>query len=695
MRKESFLLEIGTEEIPARFMDPALKQLRERAAEELTANRLSFDDINVYGTPRRLALLVSGLAERQLDLSEKKKGPAVKAAFDADGDPTNAAKGFARSQGVEVANLFVEELDGTEYVFALREEPGRETTSVLPMLCQTLAKHLNFPKPMFWEHKDIRFARPIRWLTALYGSDEINFTFAGLTSGRETTGHRFLSPDRFVLADAADYLTVMEKLAVIVDPAKRRTIITDQVNAAAAQLGGQATLDEDLLDEVNYLVEFPKAVVGSFAAEYLEIPQEVLTTAMRAHQRYFPVFDGQGNILPHFITISNGTDDAFLKNVRAGNERVLRARLSDARFFFEEDCKKPLSEYVDQLDNIVFMEQLGSIRKKTDRVVRLAEALCGELNISGEIKEAAVRAAFLAKADLMTHMVYEFPELQGTMGMHYAALSGEKEAVSRAIEEHYAPRFAGDDPPASIAGAIVAVADKLDTMAACFGLGLIPSGSQDPYALRRSALGIVATLSAHGLAISLERLASLGLSALAGSLSRPDQDVATDLYDFFVQRVRFYFQEKGLRYDVIEAVLGAAVSDLPGFLARADALRNKVDTPEMTQILTPFTRVANLTREFAGGTIVPESFTTQAERDLYEAVTVAAAAVEKAAAHARFDEVFETLAPLSRPIDSFFSEVMVMVDDESIKTNRLSLLALVKEVFLTLGDLSKIVQEKK
>lgn len=333
MRRESFLLEIGTEEIPARFMDPALKQLRESAAEELTVNRLSFSDIHVYGTPRRLALLVSGLAERQQDLSEKKKGPAVKAAFDADGNPTNAAKGFARSQGVDVANLFYEELDGIEYVFALREAPGGETASVLPILCETLTKRLSFPKPMFWEHKDIRFARPIRWLTSLYGNDLIPFTFAGLTSGRETTGHRFLSPDRYVLANAADYPTVMEKMSVMIDPVKRRAMITEQVNEAAAKLGGQATLDNDLLDEVNYLVEFPKAVVGSFAAEYLEIPQEVLTTAMRAHQRYFPVFDGQGNILPHFITICNGTDDAFLGNVRAGNERVLRARLSDARFF--------------------------------------------------------------------------------------------------------------------------------------------------------------------------------------------------------------------------------------------------------------------------------------------------------------------------------------------------------------------------
>ncbi len=369
----------------------------------------------------------------------------------------------------------------------------------------------------------------------------------------------------------------------------------------------------------------------------------------------------------------------------------MRARLSDARFFFEEDCKKPLSEYVDQLENIVFMEPLGSMRKKTDRVVELAKVLSDELGVAAEIKEAAVRAAFLAKADLMTHMVYEFPELQGIMGMHYAALSGEQADVSRAVEEHYAPRFAGDNPPASLPGAIVAVADKLDTLTACFGLGLIPSGSQDPYALRRSALGIVATLSAHRLVLPLKSLVSLGLPALSGSLTRPDGDVTGELYDFMMQRVRFYFQDKGLRHDIIEAVLGADAGDIPGFLARAEVLSQKRDAPQMAQILTPFTRVANLTREVAEDTIQPELFACQAERDLYQAVASAAAAAVEAVSRGLFTEVFDVLSPLSLSIDNFFNEVMVMVDDEKIKRNRLSLLVLVKKVFLTLGDLSKIV----
>ncbi|MDW7650087.1 MAG: glycine--tRNA ligase subunit beta [Bacillota bacterium] len=694
MRKETFLLEIGTEEIPARFMAPALQQLQESAARALDESRLEYGEISVYGTPRRLALLIKNLAERQADLSEKKKGPAVKAAFDAEGNPTKAAMGFARGQGVTVEELFTEDVDGTSYVFAVRNEPGRDTLSILPDLCVQLIRAISFPKPMFWYSKDIRFARPIRWLAAVFGSQAVPFEFAGLAAGKNTFGHRFLAPDPVELTDPINYPVILEQQYVIVDPAKRRQIIAGQVRDAATGLGGRSLIDEDLLDEVVNLVEYPKAVVGSFSADYLEIPQEVLITAMRAHQRYFPVFDENNVLLPHFITISNGTEDEFLANVRTGNERVLRARLADARFFFEEDRKKPLADYVELLDNIVFMESLGTMRKKTDRLVRLAEALAAETDLDSGEQAHAARAAYLAKADLMTQMVYEFPELQGVMGMHYARLSGEPNQVALAVAQHYAPRFAGDSPAESPAGAIVGIADKMDTLAACFGLGLIPSGSQDPYALRRSALGVVATMLAHGFSLSLERVAALALAGLGADIARDAKEVSSEMTAFLMQRVRFLFAETGLRYDVIDAALGADARDLPGLLARAKLLQSKLDTPELTRILTPYTRAANLARDYKGKAVDTALLADAAEVDLYHALQEAKKEAQQAKA-GDFAAVFAALSPLYGPIDRFFTEVMVMVDNEEVKTNRLALLAEIKDLFLVLGDLSKIVQEKK
>ncbi|MCW3489350.1 glycine--tRNA ligase subunit beta [Dethiobacter alkaliphilus] len=694
MRKETLLLEIGMEEIPARFMEPALEQLEKNARAALTEARLSFGTVSTLGTPRRLTLLVADLADKQADLSEKKKGPAKKAAFDAEGNPTKAAMGFARSQGVSVDELFTEEISGVEYVFAVKNEAGGETLAILPELCTRLIRELNFPKPMFWFSKEIRFARPIRWLAALYGEQEVPFSFAGLTAGRTTYGHRFLSEGPLVLPNASTYLSAMEENSVVVDPAERSKLIVAQVEQAAAALGGRSEVDQDLLEEVVNLVEYPKAVVGNFAAEFLEVPQEVLITAMRAHQRYFPVFDENDVLLPHFITISNGTRDEYLDNVRAGNERVLRARLADARFFFEEDRKKPLADFVAMLDDIVFMEPLGTMRKKTERLKRLAEELAAEAGYDQSTREAASRGAYLSKADLMTHMVYEFPELQGTMGMHYARLSGESEDVSRAVEEHYAPRFAGDSPAKSAAGAMVAIADKMDTLAACFGLGLIPSGSQDPYALRRSALGVVATMLEHQLTMSLNRLCALALEGLTQDITRPAAEVVGEMEEFLWQRVRFLFAEKGLRYDVIDASLGAEADDLPGILARAEILQSKLDTPELTRILTPFTRAANLTRDVQGQNVSVESLVEPAEKELFQAAGEAKDVVDKAAARGDFAAVFAALSPLYAPIDRFFNDVMVMVEDEAVKLNRLALLQYVKALFLHLGDLSKIVQEK-
>ncbi|MBS4007039.1 MAG: glycine--tRNA ligase subunit beta [Clostridium sp.] len=692
MRKETFLLEIGTEEIPARFIGPALAQLEKNACDALTEARLKWEEICTYGTPRRLVLLVGGLCEKQEDLDELKKGPAKKAAFDAAGSPTNAALGFARSQGVTVDLLTIQAVDGVEYVFASKHQAGKDVFAVLPQLCEELIRSLSFPKPMFWQSKEIRFARPIRWLTALYGSAEIPFSFAGLVAGRKTMGHRFLAPGPLALANATAYLSVMEEHFVLVDPVGRSREIMRQVEQAAASVGGRSIVDQELLMEVTNLVEYPKAVVGMFAAEYLEIPQEVLITAMRAHQRYFPVFEEKGNLLPYFIAVSNGTRDEYLDNVRAGNERVLRARLADARFFFAEDRKLPLAEYVAKLDEIVFLEPLGTMRKKTERLLRLCSSLSEEVGLSKKQSETVERAAFLAKADLLTQMVYEFPELQGMMGMHYARLSGESDAAACAVAEHYAPRHAADSPAKTLPGAILAIADKMDTLAACFGLGLIPSGSQDPYALRRSALGVVSTILAHALTVPLSRICQIALAELSAEITRPVDEVAREMEEFLLQRVRFLFAEKSLRYDVIDAALGAKGSDLPGLLSRAELLQSKLDTPELTRILTPFARAANLTKGRSESIVLPQLFVSLAEEELYRAAKQAAATLEPAAARGDLAAVFAALAPLSLPIDGFFSAVMVMAEDEAVKENRLALLGYVRDLFLVLGDLGKIVQ---
>ncbi|HZK25630.1 MAG TPA: glycine--tRNA ligase subunit beta [Oscillospiraceae bacterium] len=695
MRKESFLLEIGTEEIPARFISPALAQLAEAAAAEMKQQRLAYEDIKVYGTPRRLALLVSKVAEKQQTLEEKKKGPAVKAAYDAHGKPTPAAQGFARSQGVAVEELFTADVSGVPYVFAVRREAAHDVQTILPQLCARLIRSLNFPKPMFWHSKDVRFARPIRWLTALWGSTPIPFSFAGLTAANVTYGHRFLAAEAVKLKEAADYPQVMQQNFVMAEPQERKTKIAALVKEAARALGGHSVLHEDLLEEVVNLVEYPRVITGEFASAYLEVPQEVLITAMRTHQRYFPVFGEDNKLLPNFITISNGTSEEYAKNVRAGNERVLRARLADARFFFEEDRKQPLAAYVDKLDKIVFMEALGTMRQKTARTIKLVQRLAEELKVDASVREAAERATFLAKADLMTQMVSEFPELQGTMGMHYARLSGESAAVATAIDEHYAPRFAGDTPPATLPGALVALADKMDTLAACFALGLIPTGSQDPYALRRSAAGVVVTLADHSLPITIERLSELALSELQANLTQPAAEVTAQLADFMLQRVRYTFVEQGLRYDVIEAVLAGAVHNLPALWQRAQVLQDKLNSPELTQILIPFTRVANLSRSEHSEVVQPKLLTAVAEKELYQALLTAEKSVQAAAGRSDFTAVFTALAPLYQPIENFFADVMVMAEDVTVRQNRLALLAQIKKLFLTLGDISTIVPEKK
>ncbi|MGI6224611.1 MAG: glycine--tRNA ligase subunit beta, partial [Peptococcales bacterium] len=513
----NLLLEIGTEEIPAKFMPPALQQLKEMAEKKFSEARLAYQEVKAYGTPRRIVLYVQGLPEVQGDLIEEVKGPSAKVAFDSEGNPTKAAQGFARGQGVDVNNLTVKETDSGSYVFALKKIAGRPVQEVLKEILPQLVLGINFPKPMRWGYSDLKYARPIRWLVALFGTEIINFNIGEVTSNSISRGHRFLGKEEIDIASADQYFALLEENYVMVDPNQRKKVIAQEIEELASSVGGQVEPDDELLEEIIYLIEYPTALMGSFDEKYLAIPKEAVITPMKEHQRYFPVLDANGDLLPRFITVRNGNKD-HLEIVQAGNEKVLEARLADAKFFYDEDQKVKLEEYVEKLKAIVFQESLGTIYEKVERIKLGVINLSCTLGIEKAIEERALRAAHLSKADLVTNMVYEFPELQGIMGEKYALLSGEDHVVAKAIFEHYLPRNAGDILPETMEGTLVSITDKMDTIAGCFAVGIEPTGSQDPYALRRHALGICHIIIDKGLNISLKAVIEQALNSYQNKL---------------------------------------------------------------------------------------------------------------------------------------------------------------------------------
>ena len=488
-----YLLEIGTEEIPAKFMPKALAQLKELAAKSLEDKRIAFAGIRALGTPRRLALIINGLAEKGEDLSEEVRGPAKKAAYDSEGNPTKAVLGFARGQGVEVDSLIVKEINGNEYVYATKHTAGVETKPYLGTMIPELVASVYFPKTMRWGALDYRFPRPIRWIVSLWDQEVLPVTIAGVAAGKTSRGHRFLGSDAVTLTGAVNYEKELEAQFVIVDPARRQAESWAKIQAVARANNAVVEEDQELIEEVTYLIEWPTALMGSFSEAYLEIPEEVVITPMREHQRYFPVRDREGKLLNRFVTVRNGGERS-LDVVTAGNEKVLAARLSDARFFWDEDRKQPLEAYLPRLEKVVFQEKLGTVGDKVRRIEGLSAYLADVLKVDAETKADALRAARLAKADLVTNMVFEFTELQGIMGRYYALESGEKPAVAEAVLEHYQPRFAGDSTARTLTGALAAIADKMDTIAGIFSVGIEPTGSQDPYALRRAAMGVCQTM---------------------------------------------------------------------------------------------------------------------------------------------------------------------------------------------------------
>lgn len=681
---KTLLLEIGTEEVPAHVMPGILSQLKENAAKTFECLRLEYKNIRTIGTPRRTALIVEGLAEQQADLSKENRGPAVNIAFDAEGNPTKAAQGFARGQGIKAEDLVTR--DG--YVYAMVHEVGGRTSDLLGDTLTGLVNGLNFPNNMHWANLDYKFIRPLRWLVGLYGEDVIDFEVAAVKSGRVSRGHRFLSEGDFEIASADAYEEVCEQQFVIVDQNKRCDMIRKQIAEVAEANGGKAEINEDLLEEVLYLVEYPTALCGKFDEKYLKLPAEAVITPMRDHQRYFPVLK-DGQLLPLFITIRNGGSD-FLETVQHGNERVLRARLEDAQFFFDEDRKKSLEEHGDKLKAVVFQEGLGSIYDKAQRLEALAAYIADELQVSEQEKADAVRAAKLAKADLVTGMVTEFTELQGVMGREYALLDGENAAVAQAIDEHYMPRFAGDAQPASVAGRIVSLADKIDNLVATFSRGLIPTGSQDPFALRRQALGIVNMLKEAQYHISLSGLVAKAMELLKIADSKAQEKMQADVADFMKLRLKNVLADAGIRYDVVDAVF-VDIDDIYGVSLRAAAVNEAVQQ-DMEKTIQAFVRTGNIARKAEAAASVDEAaFAEQVEKELYGAYQAAAEKAESQLATQDYAAAIASLSALAAPIDAFFEGVMVMDKDEKIKNNRLGLLKLIDALVCKIADFSKIV----
>lgn len=682
---KTLLLEIGTEEVPAHVMPGILSQLKENAAKTFDELRIEYKNIKTLGTPRRSALLVEGLAEQQADLSKENRGPAVNIAFDADGNPTKAAQGFARGQGVKPEELVTK--DG--YVYAMVHEKGGQTVDLLGDTLKGLVDGLNFPNNMHWADLDYKFIRPLRWLVALYGQDVIDFEVANVKSGRTSRGHRFLSEGDFEIANAEDYVEACRKASIIVDQNERCEMIRQQIAEVAAANGGQAEVNEDLLEEVLYLVEYPTALCGKFDEKYLALPAEAVITPMRDHQRYFPVLK-DGQLLPLFITIRNGGKE-HLETVQHGNERVLRARLEDAQFFFDEDRKKTLEQHGEKLKTVVFQDGLGTIYDKALRLEVLAGYIADAIGANEQDKRDAVRAAKLAKADLVTGMVTEFTELQGVMGREYALLDGETKAVAQAIDEHYMPRFAGDSQPASVAGRIVSLADKIDTIVGTFSRGLIPTGSQDPFALRRQALGIVNMLKEAQYHISLSQLVAKAMELLKIADAGQQAKLQNDVADFMKLRLKNVLADAGIRYDVVDAVF-VTVDDIYGVFLRAQAV-NEAVKQDMEKTIQAFVRTGNIARKAEDVQVAVEAglLAEQVEKDLYKAYEDAASKVEKEVAAQDYAGAIAILSQLAAPIDAFFDGVMVMDKDEKIKNNRLGLLKLVDNLICQVADFSKIV----
>lgn len=687
--------EIGTEEIPAFDLHKATLQLEKLVPAALDEVRIPHGDVAIYTTPRRLIAMVSDVADTTEALDEVFRGPSAKIAFDADGNPTKAAAGFARGKGVDVDALERREEHGVEYVFATRSVPARDVAELLPGVLEGVIEGISWPKSCRWGTTSEYFSRPVRWLVAMLDERVIPVSFAGLTAGSLTRGHRFLAPGPHEVATAADLLGVVEAAHVVTSEQAREQVIRVGVAQAEAQTGARAELPEKTLLEVTNLCEQPTVLVGTFDEEFLRVPEEIIVDAMLMHQRYFPLYDANDKLTNNFIVVSNG-DPAHASTIIDGNERVVRARLSDAKFFYEEDLKRPLEAYVDHLDEVVFQETLGTMKAKTDRIVALAKHLACDAGLSEADAADAERAAYLAKADLVTNAVVEFTSVQGIMGSYYAEAANESAQVARAIADHYRPRFSGDEPPASNVGKIVATADKLDTICGLFAVGQGPTGSSDPFALRRSAIGIVAMLEG-GLPVSLTAAIDAALSTYQAAGVEFDRDaVRAEVSDFFVTRTKVMLRDGGCSPDAVDAVLATGVEEPAQIIARTRALEAaRTNAPDAFDNLAIAYARANNLRDAKLGVEVDEALTADAERALLSAADEAAARVSEALAADDYAAALAALSALRAPIDAFFEDVMIMDEDQAVRENRLRLLNRFVAVFAHVADFGKMAKSAK
>ncbi|KJY64882.1 Glycine--tRNA ligase beta subunit [Lactobacillus helsingborgensis] len=684
---KDYLFEIGTEEMPAHVVERSVKQLADRTQKFLKENGLKFKCIKTFSTPRRLTILVEELAEKQDDIDEIKKGPAKKIALDQDKNWTKAAQGFARGQGMTTDDIYFEELKGTEYAYVHVQKEGKKTSSILLGMSE-IVKAMTFPTKMRWDSNDFEFVRPIHWLVSLFGNEVVPVKILDITAGRKTEGHRFLG-DSVVLANSSDYEDALKDQFVIVDATKRRNMIVDQMNKLVKKNNWQIKPDKSLLEEVTNLVEYPTVFAGSFAKNYLQMPQEVLITSMKDNQRYFEVYDQNGELINHFISVRNGNKD-YLENVVSGNEKVLVARLDDAQFFYDEDRKYPLSHFVQKLDNVSFHDKIGSMSEKMKRVQIIGDYLANKWNIDAQTIKDFDRASQLYKFDLVTQMVGEFAELQGVMGKHYAKLAGEKDDVAEAIEEHYMPTTSEGKLPATTVGSLLSVADKLDTIITFFAAGMIPSSSNDPYALRRYAYGIVRILLEQKWSLPFNEVLPEIVSALEKKTPAKLPKTAEQeeqISSFIRDRINQYLQKNNYKYDIIDAVLASSQQDPIQILAAAKVLQLHHDDDKFKPVVESLTRINNILKKakYKGqNEVKSDLFDNETETELANGVKKLSKVNDLAA-------LYDGFVKLQPVIDLYFDTNMIMAKDEAVKNNRLAQLNSVAQLANRLGDLSKLV----
>lgn len=684
------LFEIGTEEIPAGYIQPALAFMEQACAARFSELGLESGRIHTVGTPRRLTLCVEDLQSRQPDRRVEHIGPSKKAGFDADGNPTKAAMGFARSRGVAVEDLQVVETAKGPYLMAVEHVHGRETIELLPEILEGLIRSMVFPKSMRWANTSLAFARPIQWLLAIYDGQVVEFGVEDTVSGNMTRGHRFMAPESFVVTGFAQYQERLLEHSVLVDPQKRRRQVISEVKQAVAgrTSEGEPVLHEGLVDTVTNLVEIPWGVCGSFDEKFLELPDEALITSMREHQKYFPVQDRNGSLMPLFVAVNNTRiEDRDL--AVAGHERVLRARLEDGLFFFNEDKKNPLAKRVDALEGIIFQQKLGSMKEKSGRIARLAGMLAREL--APELEEDAVRAAWLCKADLLTEMVGEFPSLQGVMGREYALLDGEKPEVALAIHEHYLPLRAGGELPTTLLGAIVGIADRIDTLTGCFAIGEKPTGNTDPFGLRRQGLGLLHIISGLNISLSLKAVIGYALNGYEELIGHGrDEEIVDEVLRFIRLRFTNDLVASGIRAEVVEAATSVGFDDVVDCLARIRALDGIRSQEEFTVLAGSFKRIRNIIKDNTETTVDPDLFVEEAEKELNQVLQEVQESVGPLLEKREYEASLRAMLRMKEPVDRFFDQVMVMAKEPAVRQNRLNLLTALGQLVLQVGDISKM-----